>query len=424
MKEKIRIAYIGVGARGRYYILNFLSMPDCKVVAVCDKIPERADYAANLVEEKTGEVPYKTTNYKDIIANCDIDAVVIVTSWNMHIPIALDFMEAGIPVGCEVGGCDNMNEIWQLIETHRRTGTEFMMLENCCYGQAELMVLNMVKKGLFGEVVHCDGGYRHCVCKQIAEGEENHHYRLNNYLHRNCDNYPTHALGPISKVLNINHGNRFVSLTSMASKAVGVQDYISKNEIANKKLIGRKFNQGDVVVTNIKCANGETITLNLCTTLRAFYSRSFNIYGTSAFYHEDTKSLVIDGDGVNMDMDPWRPHWGNEEEYFKKYNHPIWKEYTEEGISEGHGGMDYLVCRAFIESVKRGTKPPIDVYDAAAWMCISPLSEMSIAMGSAPVAIPDFTYGQWIEPDTENRGKYSLNEIVEDPTVKIYPDKN
>lgn len=422
MKEMLRIAYIGHGGRGKYHIKNFIKMPDCEVVAVCDKLPDRADSMEKLVFDESGKKPFKTTNYKDIIANCELDAAIVCTDWNMHIPISLDFMEAGVPVGCEVGGCDNMNEIWQLVETHRRTGVEFMMLENCCYGQKELMVLNMVKQGLFGEVVHCDGGYRHSLCEEILTGEEKHQYRLNNYIHRNCDNYPTHALGPIAKILNINHGNRFVSLTSMASKAVGLNAYMEDNEIENKKLIGQKFNQGDVVVTNIKCANGETITLNLSTTLPAFYSRSFNIYGTKAFHHEDTKSLVMVNDGIDLEIEPWQKHWGNQEEYFKKYNHPIWKEYLDEGISAGHGGMDYLVCRAFVESVKRGTKPPIDVYDAAAWMCISPLSEMSIALGSAPVAIPDFTYGKWIEPDNECRGKYSLNEIVDDPTVRLYPE--
>ncbi|MBQ6894454.1 MAG: Gfo/Idh/MocA family oxidoreductase, partial [Clostridia bacterium] len=245
MKEMLRIAYIGHGCRGEYHIKNFIKMPDCEVVAVCDKLPERADSMEALVLEMTGKKPYKCTNHKDIIANCEIDAVVVCTDWNMHIPISLDFMEAGVPVGCEVGGCDNMNEIWQLVETHRRTGVEFMMLENCCYGQKELMVLNMVKKGLFGEVVHCDGGYRHQLCEEILTGEEKHQYRLNNYIHRNCDNYPTHALGPIAKILNINHGNRFVSLTSMASKSVGLNAYMEYTDIENKKLKGQKFNQGD-----------------------------------------------------------------------------------------------------------------------------------------------------------------------------------
>ncbi|MBE7051571.1 MAG: Gfo/Idh/MocA family oxidoreductase [Ruminococcaceae bacterium] len=423
MKSKLQIGYIGHGGRGKYHINNFLKMPDVDVVAVCDKYPDRAEAMVAQVEEKSGITPYSTTNYKDMIKNCKLDAVVIVTNWNMHIPISIDFMEAGIPVGCEVGGCDSIDEIWQLVETYRRTKTEFMMLENCCYGQKELMVLNMVKQGLFGEVVHCDGGYRHYLCDEILTGEEKRQYRLKNYIHRNCDNYPTHALGPIAKILNINHGNRFVTLTSMASKSVGLNAYMEKNEIENKKLIGQKFNQGDVIVTNIKCANGETITLNLSTTLPAFYSRSFNIYGTNAFYHEDTKSLAFLGDDIDLEK-PWQPNWNNQEQYFEKYNHPIWKEYLDEGISEGHGGMDYLVCRAFVEAIKRGTKPLIDVYDAASWMAITPLSEASIAMGSAPVSFPDFTYGQWIEEDHSYIGKYSLDEIVDDPSVKLYPDKD
>ncbi len=424
MSKKLKIAYIGHGLRGRNHIKNFYKMPDCEIVAVCDKHPERAEMMVKLTEENTGKTPYSTTDYKDIIANCEIDAVVVCTNWNMHIPIALDFMEAGIPVGSEVGGCDDIEEIWQLVECHRRTGTEFMMLENCCYGRPEMLVLNMVRKGLFGEIAHCDGGYRHYLCDEILTGKENKHYRLNNYLNRNCDNYPTHALGPIAKILNINNGNRFLTISSVASKSIGLKAYMQLNDIKNKELLDKDFKQGDVIVTNITCANGETITLNLSTTLPSFYSRSFNIYGTKAFYHEDTKSIVSLEDDIDLEQ-PWRPNWGNQEKYFEKYDHPIWKEYVEAGIAGGHGGMDYLVCRAFIESVKNGTKPPIDVYDSAALMCITPLSEASIAMGGAPVSVPDFTYGQWIETDREKPyiGKYSLDDVIEDPSVKIYPDE-
>lgn len=420
MSEKLRVGFIGHGLRG--YLIRFCAkMADVDLAAVCDVHPDRAAKMAEIVEEITGKTPYTCTNHHDMIKEASLDAVVICTSWSSHIPLSIDFMEAGIAVGCEVGGCDNIDQIWELVRCHRRTGTQFMMLENCCYGRSELMVLNMVKKGLFGEVVHCDGGYIHCLCDEILAGKEKRHYRLNNYIHRNCDNYPTHALGPIAKILNINNGNRFLTLTSMASKAAGLASHIEINGVENKSLIGQRFNQGDVINTSIKCANGETVALTLATSTPVFGSRNFNVYGTKAFFNQATKSMHTIDDGIDTEVEPWQKHWDNLDEYYKKYDHPIWTEYNEAGVGAGHGGMDHLVLRAFFESVKNGTRPPVDVYDAAALMAITPLSEMSIANGSQPVAFPDFTYGQWIEPETQSRGKYSLNTIENMPEIKIYP---
>ncbi|MBQ6895226.1 MAG: Gfo/Idh/MocA family oxidoreductase [Clostridia bacterium] len=423
MSKKVKLGFIGHGLRGYHLIKLCAKMADVDLVAVCDMHPDRAEAMGKIVEDITGKKPYVCTNHKDMIKDAGLDAVILCTSWSSHIPLSIDFMNAGIAVGCEVGGCDSLEQIWELVRCHRRTGTEFMMLENCCYGRQEMMVLNMVKKGIFGEVVHCDGGYVHNLCGEILAGKEKKHYRLRNYMYRNCDNYPTHALGPIAKILGINNGNRFLTLTSTASKAAGLNAYMEDNEIENKSLIGETFNQGDVVVTNIKCANGETICLKLATTTPIFGTRNFNVFGTKGFFTQPTQTMALISDGIDFENEPAKNHWNSVEKYYEEYDHPIWKEYNAAGVGSGHGGMDHLVFRAFIESVKNGTKPPIDVYDAAAWMCISPLSEMSIAMGSAPVAIPDFTYGQWIEPDTEFRGKYSLNTVENMPDIKIYPEK-
>lgn len=418
---KLRVGFIGHGLRG--YLIKFCArMADVDLCAVCDMHPERAEQMGKIVSEITGKEPYKCTNHHDMIKNAALDAVVICTSWSSHIPLSIDFMNAGIAVGCEVGGCDSMEQIWELVRCHRRTGTQFMMLENCCYGRAEMMLLNMVKKGLFGEVVHCDGGYIHNLCGEILAGKERKHYRLNNYIHRNCDNYPTHALGPIAKILNINSGNRFLTLTSMASKSAGLVEYMKNNKIENKSLYGQKFNQGDVITTSIKCANGETITLKLATSTPVFGSRNFQLFGTKAFFCQATKTLATVNDGIDFES-PWKPYWDNLDACFEKYDHPIWKEYNEAGVGSGHGGMDHLVLRAFFESVKNGTRPPIDVYDAASLMAITPLSEMSVANGSKPVAFPDFTYGQWIEPEVLSRGKYSLNTVENMPEIKIYPEE-
>jgi hypothetical protein len=272
-----------------------------------------------------------------------------------------------------------------------------MFLENCCFGRRELMVLNMVEKGLFGKVVHCSGGYHHDLREEIAFGRENRHYRLRNYLTRNCENYPTHELGPIAKVLGINKGNRMVSLTATASKAEGLHDYVLRKKPDDEFLCNAQVNQGDVVTTVIKCANGETIVLTLDTTLPRFYSRAFTVRGTRGMYEEATDSVFLDnGEDSKYDWS-WRANKvGNAASYTDEYEHPIWKKYIEEGVQGGHDGMDYLEFKFFFDALRNDKPMPVDVYDAASWMVITTLSESSIANGSAPVEIPDFTEGKWL----------------------------
>lgn len=418
-KEMIKVAFIGLGGRGFSLMKKLNKMPDVEIAAVCDKYEDRTEQARDHIVESGRPEPFATGDYKEIIARGGIDAAVVVSGWNMHIPIAIDFMEAGIRVAFEVGGCDNIEQCWELVRAYRRTGVECMMLENCCYGKREMMLLNMVKKGFFGELVHVTGAYSHFLADEILSGKEKRHYRLQNYLNRNCDNYPTHAFGPLCKLLGINRGNRLVSLTSTASKAVGLKAYMQTHEIENKSLLDEEFMQGDIITTTIRCAHGETITLTLDTTLPTFGTRNQMVCGTKARYDEKTHSIFEAGK-----HDPeggWRPFWGNADEYEEEYIHPLWKEYEEAGVGDGHGGMDWLVLRAFVESVKNETKPPIDVYDTVAWMCITPLSEVSIAKGGMPVEIPDFTYGQWIEEKEDLLGKYSLDNIFEDRDTPIYP---
>lgn len=422
MKEKLKIAFIGYGIRGQHLMDNVLNMKDIEIVAVCDSIDERRNMMEQRVVEKYGHKPFVTADYNDIIRECKLDAVIVATFWSAHVPITIDFMKAGVPVGFEVGGCDSVEECWELVRAYRETGVECMMLENCCYNKEEMMILNMVKKGLFGEIVHCEGGYRHDLREEILTGKEKKHYRLAQYLNRNCDNYPTHALGPISKLLDINNGNRMLTLTSTASKAAGLKDYIRHEGVENKDLNTVDFRQGDVVTTVIKCYRGETITLTLDTCLPRFYSRNFNVCGTRALYDCDMNALVFAEQCKNGEEVTGKEVKDNVEEYREQYEHPLWKEYQEVGISEGHGGMDWLVLRAFFESVKAGTKPPIDVYDAVSWMVITPLSEASIAKGSMPMEIPDFTYGSWIEKKDIVKGKYSLDMVCVDTDTKIYPD--
>lgn len=403
----IKIGMIGFGGRGTG-LLEQVVLPreDVEVVAVCDFYEDRAENAKKLVTEKKNKEPKCFLDYKKVLEIDEIEAVVIMSAWESHIPIAIEAMRAGKQVAMEVGGAYSLEDCFELVRTYEQTGKHCMLLENCCYGRYELMVTNMVRQGIFGDVVHCAGAYAHDLREEIAFGEENRHYRLRNYLNRNCENYPTHELGPIAKLLNIHNGNRMVSLTSTASCSKGLHEYIKNNDKANKELLNKTFNQGDVVTTIIKCANGQTIHLSLDTTLPRAYSRGFEVRGTKAMFKEDNKCVFVDGVHNEYDFE-YHKIWGNADEYLKEYEHPVWKEYLDLGVRGGHDGIDYLVFDAFFESVKSGKKPPIDTYDAAAWMAITPLSEESILKGGAPVVIPDFTHGKWIEVK-EKTDKYDI----------------
>lgn len=395
MKE-IKIGFIGLGNRGLELLRNVVLKQGEQVAAVCDVYEDRAQAGADAVVAAGQAKPAVYLDYNDVINDANVNTVIIATAWESHVEIILASMYAGKASAVEVGGAYELAHCYELVAAYEKTKTPFMFLENCCFGRRELMVLNMVQKGLFGEIVHCAGGYQHDLRYEISHGIENRHYRLRNYLSRNCENYPTHELGPIAKVLDINHGNRMLTLTSTASKAAGLRDYILAHKNDDENLKNKTFAQGDVVTTVIKCARGETITLTLDTTLPRYYSRGFTVRGTKGMYEEATDSVFLDRkEDIALDFS-WRKHCvGNAEGYEEEYDHPIWKKYIEEGVRGGHEGIDWLEFETFFRCLREDAPMPVDVYDAASWMAITALSEMSIARGGAVVDIPDFTGGKW-----------------------------
>lgn len=401
--EKINLAFVGLGGRGRGMLQNLLEMDDVKIKAVCDTYEDRLQAGIELVSQ-AGQVAAGYSDYRELLSRDDIQGVVIATTWVTHAEIAIAAMKAGKYAAIEVGGAASLEECWDLVRTSEQTGLPCMLLENCCYGREELAILNMVKQGIFGELIHCQCGYEHDLREEVAFGRENRHNRYYNYLHRNGELYPIHGLGPISKILDINRGNRLVTLTSMASKARGIRDWATEKFGETSELAKTEFAQGDIVTTMIKCAGGETIQLIHDTTLPRPYSRAGRVQGTKGIWMEDNHSIHIEGRSPYHAWDSFEP-WRDE------YEHPIWKSYLEQGLRSGHGGIDYLVLRAFVESVRDRTQTPIDVYDTAVWMAITVLSEQSVALGSAPVAIPDFTKGKWISREPAPAGNYRLDSV-------------
>jgi len=404
MKDSVNIVFIGHGARGEAILELVLEMPDVNVLGVCDVYQDRADAAGEKVLKAKGKAPVVATDYRRLLEIPGVDAVLTPSAWTAHADICIDAMNAGLYVGTEVGGATSIEQCWEMVRTSRRTGKPCMLLENCCYGREEMTVMNMIKKGLFGELVHAEGGYRHDLRDEISLGHVNRHYRLDNYLNRNGEVYPTHELGPIAKYLGINRGNRMLSLVSIASKAVGLNEWNRKNTGADADYTNTNFAMGDVVTTIIKCAHGETITLFHDTTLPRPYSRANLLQGTKGIWQEDKHGVYFDG------ISEKQHEWDDIDKYWEKYEHPLWVKFRNDGVKGGHGGMDYLVLRAFLESVMAGTQTPIDVYDTAAWMAVTCLSEDSVAMGGAPVAIPDFTNGAWINREAPRKWEYSLDD--------------
>ena len=410
MKEKVKIGCIGLGRRSTALIEQcFSKMEDVEISMICDKNEEYINKMLKFLEENGHKKPISTTEFDDVVANDEIDAIVIMTGWQGRAELACKSMRAGKYTAIEVGGAFDLSECYALVETYEETGSPLMMLENCCYGRDEMLALNVAEKGEFGEIVHCAGGYHHYLpdCELfVGLDGEYPHYRIKSYIDRNCEQYPTHELGPISKVLKLTRGNKMLTLSSFSSKAAGLRERAKTLLGEDSPYAKIDYKQGDIVTTIIKCNNGETIHLCLDTTApRGYYSRNFTVRGSRGMYAEERKTLFLEG------ME--EPVENNIEEMYEKYDHPLYREYLAEGARGGHNGIDWLVCRAFIESVKNGTDTPIDAYETALWMAVTPLSEMSIARGGAPVDVPDFTRGKWMTRRATTEGKYCLDKICE-----------
>jgi hypothetical protein len=413
-KGKVRLGIIGVGMRGQGHLELALKRTDTEVVAICD-ISERMLNDSLEIVKKSGKPTPKifkgdVNAWKKLLEVKDLDGVIIATPWEWHAPMILGSLDAGIKyVGTEVILGTTLQEHWDVVKAAERHKAQVMMLENVCYRRDVMAVLNMVRKGMFGELVHLQGGYQHDLrAVKFNNGQQPYGggvefgekgfseaaWRTNHSVYRDGDLYPTHGIGPVAEMLNINYGNRFVSLSSFSTKARGLHEYVVKNGGETHPNAKVEFKLGDVVTTMIKCANDETILLQHDTNLPRPYSLGFRVQGTKGIWMDVNKSLYIEG------TSPKEHQWEEAKPYLEKYDHPLWQRWTKEADGAGHGGMDFFVLHAFIESIKNEKPTPIDVYDSAAWSAITPLSETSIELGNETVEFPDFTGGQWMSRKT------------------------
>lgn len=406
--RKVRIGFIGTGLRGRNHVRAALYRADVVIPAICDIDPDAVARTQKMLREagrpEAAVYGKSEKDYENLLKRDDLDGVIIATPWEWHVPMAVATMKAGKYAGVEVSATVTLQESWDLVNTFEKTGSPCMILENVCYRRDVMAVLHMVRKGLFGELLHLQCGYQHDLrevkfnngkdfygggvefgAKAISEAR----WRTQHSVDRNGDLYPTHGLGPVAQMININRGNQFLYLTSMATKARSLHKHVVDKGGPNHPNAKVDFKLGDVVQTMIKCANGETILVTHDTNSPRPYSLGFRVQGTQGLWMDDNDSIYLEG--TSPKAHAWEPF----QKYQEQYDHPLWKARAADAENAGHGGIDYFVFRAFVESVKNKVAPPMDVYDAAAWSAISPLSEESIRKGSAPIPIPDFTRGKW-----------------------------
>jgi len=406
--SKLNIGLIGVGLRGTNHLNNLLQRDDVNITAICDIDSNRIALAKEHLAKAGAKIPSvfgkDDYDYRNLLQEKNVDAVIISTPWLWHTRMAVDSMKAGKYTGVEVSAANTMEECWDLVNTHEESGSHLMILENVNYRRDIMAVLNMVRQNVFGELIHFRCGYQHdlrfvklndgktAYGKGVEFGDKGiseSKWRTQHSLLRNGDVYPTHGVGPIATMCDVNRGNRFVSMTSHSTKSIGINKYIVENGGADHPNAKLKWKQGDVITSTIDTANGETIIVTHdCNSPRP-YSLGFRVQGSQGLWEVDGSRIYIEGQS--------EPHrWDEAKPWLEKYDHPLWQKFGEYAQGSGHGGMDFFVLNAFVESAKQNIAPPLAAYDAAAWSAITPLSEASIANNGEPQDFPDFTRGLWV----------------------------
>ena len=383
----VRIGFVGVGGRGTHLINLLLKIEGLEIRAVCDIVEDRVIRAQRLVEQAGRPRPdgysRSETDFKRMCDRDDLDLIYTATPWEWHVPVCVAAMETGKHAATEVPAAVTMDECWRLVEISEKTARHCVMMENCCYSRWMLMVLNMVRQGVFGELLHGECGYLHDGRAYVLNTDPTKQWRTQHLIRRNGDLYPTHGLGPLAQCMNINRGDQFDYLVSIGSNSRGLNLFAAGKFGPESPQATRKYAQSDVVTTLIKTKNGATIILkyDMCTPRP--YSRIDLLQGTRGIFRAyPEEKIYIEGRSPEH---AWEPA----DKYRQEYEHPLWKALGESG------GMDFIENYRLIKCLRTGTYPDMDVYDAAAWSVVSELSERSITGKGLRMDFPDFTRGRW-----------------------------
>lgn len=395
--KAVRIGVIGTGGRGTGLIRIASKIPGVTFPALCDINQQNLARAQDVVMTAGGAKPEGYTgeeDYRRLVARDDLDAVIIAAPWHWHTPMAVASMKAGKYTAVEVPAALTIDECWQLVNTQEQTGTPCMMLENWSFRRDNLAVLTMIRAGLLGEINHCHCAHSHDCTYWYFDKEGNPRWSGDYLIKRNADQYPTHSLGPVLSWMDWNCGDYPAYLTSTATRSISVPNYFGKKFGKDSPQARRVLKQGDIVTSVVKTIKGNTLVINNDMQSPRPYDNRWEISGTEGVYNEQRNAVYIAG--VTPKQDTWEPF----EPYQHKYDHAWYKQLELDApqavrSQEGHGAPDFLELLLFTNAVRTKGHTPIDIYDSVLMCAPIPLSEQSIANGSAPTPFPDFTRGKW-----------------------------
>ncbi len=397
---QVKVAVIGLGNRGSGHIRQIQAVyPKAKITAICDIREKQTQAAMDFLKERQQKPAVYTGNadaWKEMVKRDDIDLVLIATPWDLHVPMCVYAMQQGKHVAVEVPAAITLDGCWGLVNTAEETQRNCMMLENVCYGDEELWILNMVAQGVFGTLTYGEAAYIHNLAGKLLS-KDDYYQQWRGYQHLNHDGnlYPTHGLGPVAQYLDIGRGDSFDHLVSMSTIQEALHEESLTLEKDNVFYNHDDFAHGDMNNSLIKTAKGRTILLQHDVVTPRPYSRINALAGTKAYHEGYPSRMSVKGEGHE---------WLTETQYNEmreRYKHPIWNSLKSEiEKNGGHGGMDFLQTYRLIDCLNKGLPLDMDVYDGVNWSVVSPLSKVSVELGSIPVKFPDFTRGKWKEKRT------------------------
>ena len=402
--DEVKVGYVGTGLQGSGHVRNLMQIPGCRVTALCDNVPEKVTrWQGRFAEAGLPEPTAYTRGDWDFVRMCeeeDLDLVYTATPWEWHTPVMLAAMENGSHAASEIPLAYTVADCWKLIEAAEKYEKHCVMMENCNYDRPELMVFNMIRQGLFGEILHAECGYLHDLRGIKFEDRNEGLWRREHAILRNGNLYPTHGLGPIANCLDIDRGDRFLYLVSMSSPSRGLQEYAIANYPEGDPKRDEQYALGDVNTALLKTEHGKTVYLNHDTNLPRPYSRINKVQGTKGLFHGYPNRVYVEGYGrghrwIDAEGYDYEGQHYDLEQMFEQYEHPVVTELREQSEGAGHGGMDYVEDYRLIKCLREGLPTDTNVYLSASVSAVCELTEISVANGSAPVEFPDFTRGRW-----------------------------
>ncbi len=390
--ETVRFGVIGAGGRGTSMMHDMLGLENARIAAICDVNRDAALTAQGLVEKAGQPSPAVYSggdhDFEKLVKRDDLDFIYIATPWDWHVPMAIAGMKAGKHVGVEVPAATTIDDCWALVNTSERTRRHCLIMENCCYGYNEMLVLNLVRAGVLGDLIHGEAAYIHDLREELLSNRGEGLWRRKPHTLLNGNIYPSHGLGPVANYMGVNRGDRFDYLVSVSSLQEGLEKYRDAHFPPDDPKRQEKYVEGDMNTSVIRTAQGRTILLQHDVVNARPYDRINLISGTKGVFRDYPPRIYLDGQAGEEQFTPI-------DAYKDKYEGTLWKQSGDAASKGGHGGMDFIMLLRLVECMRKGLTPDIDVYDAAAWSAAGPLSRDSVAQGSGPVKFPDFTRGGW-----------------------------